>query len=61
MSLRLILADRLVESIERNVDASITQAHLATVKRRRDEIRSGMVEAVDGEEALARVRASLRA
>ncbi len=56
---KAILADRLVESIESNVDARITQAHLATVKRRRDEIRSGTVEPVDGEEALASVRASL--
>lgn len=30
--------------------------HLDTAKRRRDELRAGKVQPIDGEEALARVR-----
>ena len=50
------LAERLVEYLETNIDHDLERLHLDTAKRRRDEIRSGQVQPVDGEEALARVR-----
>jgi hypothetical protein len=50
------LAERLVEYLESNIDNDLERIHLDTAKRRRDEIRSGQVQPVDGEEALARVR-----
>jgi len=56
---KAILADKLVKSIENDIDVSLTQTHLEIVRRRRDDIRSGLVKAVDGEKALASVRASL--
>lgn len=50
------LAERLVEYLETHIDRGLERSHLATVKRRRDEVRSGRVQPVDGEEALACVR-----
>jgi hypothetical protein len=53
---KVSLAERLVEYIESHIDGDLERIHLDTAKRRRDEIRSGHVHPVDGEEALARVR-----
>jgi hypothetical protein len=50
------LAERLVEYLESHIDNDLERIHLDTAKKRRDEIRSGQVQPVDGEEALARVR-----
>ena len=54
---KAILADRLIESIGNNIDFQITRSHLEEVKNRRDEIRSGIISPIPGEDALARVRA----
>ena len=56
---RAQLADLLVESLEGNELTKIDQLWLSEAKRRRDEIRSGTVEAIPGEEALKNVRDSL--
>ncbi len=54
---KTILAEKLVVSIEEKVDPQVTKFHLAEVKRRRDEIRSGRVKPINGEDGLAKVRA----
>ncbi len=54
---KAILAENLVASIEDDIDAQVTKSHLVEIKRRRDEIRSGKVIPINGEEGLAKVRA----
>lgn len=56
---RAKLADLLVESLEGENLGGIEQLWLAEAKRRRDEVRSGTVKTVPGEEALRKVRDSL--
>ena len=56
---RAQLADRLVESLDPAEDGYIRQLWAAEALRRRDDVRSGRVEAIPGEEALARVRNSV--
>ena len=58
--LRAQLADLLVESLEGDDIGEIQDAWIAEAKRRRDEVRSGKVETIPGEEALRRVRDSIR-
>jgi hypothetical protein len=56
---RALLADRLVESLDPAEDEAIRVLWAKEAIRRRDEIRSGKVQAVPGEEALAQVRRSI--
>ena len=56
---RAQLADLLVESLEGDDLGRVEQLWLAEAKRRRDEVRSGTVKTVKGEEALRQVRDSL--
>lgn len=56
---RALLADRLVESLDPAEDGHVRQLWVAEAIRRRDEVRSGRVRAVPGEEALAQVRRAL--
>jgi putative addiction module component (TIGR02574 family) len=56
---RALLADRIVESLDAAEANRIDQLWMAEAKRRRDEIRQGLVKTISGEEALARVRRSL--
>jgi putative addiction module component (TIGR02574 family) len=53
---RALLAEKLVESLEFDTDPAIQEAWTSEAKRRRDEVRSGKVEPISGEEALAQVR-----
>jgi putative addiction module component (TIGR02574 family) len=53
---RALLADRLVESLDPAEDERIRKLWAAEARRRRDEVRSGQVQTIPGEEALARVR-----
>jgi hypothetical protein len=53
---RALLAERLVESLEFDTDPAIQVAWTTEVKKRRDEIRNGDVQAIAGDEALAQVR-----
>ncbi len=46
----------LTKEQKHEIESDLEQTHLETAKRRRDEIRSGKVQPVDGDEALARVR-----
>jgi putative addiction module component (TIGR02574 family) len=50
------LADRLVESLVRDIPPEIQRAHITEVRRRVAEVASGEVSVVSGEEAMQRVR-----
>ncbi len=53
---RALLADRLVESLDPAEDGYVRRLWVAEALRRRDDVRSGRVRTVPGEEALAQVR-----
>lgn len=53
---RALLADRLVESLNPAEDGYIRQLWVKEAFTRRDDIRSGRVQTIPGDEALARVR-----
>lgn len=53
---RALLAERLVESLDPAEDAQIRQLWVAEARRRRDDVRSGRVKTIPGDEALAQVR-----
>ena len=52
----VILVEKLIESLEFDIEPSIQTAWTNEAKRRRDEIRNGLVQPITGEEALAEVR-----
>ena len=56
---RALLADRLVESLDAAAVNSIDRLWAGEAKRRRDEVRQGLVQTISGPEALAQVRRSL--
>jgi hypothetical protein len=58
-ALRAQLVERLVESLEFDIDRTVQKLWTVEAKQRRDEIRSGMVEPIPGEEALAQIRQSI--
>jgi Putative addiction module component len=49
---RGILEERLVESLEFEIDAEFLACWVAEARKRRDEVMSGVVMAIDGDEAL---------
>lgn len=53
---RALLAEKLVESLEFDVDPAIQAAWMTEAKKRRDEVRDGVMQPIPGEEALAQVR-----
>ena len=57
---RARLADLLVESLDAEELGHIDRLWVAEAKRRRDEVRSGRVETIPGEEALQKVRDVVR-
>jgi hypothetical protein len=57
---RARLADLLVESLDADALTELDRLWLSEAKRRRDEVRSGEVDTIPGEEALRSVRDSLR-
>lgn len=56
---RALLADRLVESLEAAESNRIDRLWMEEAKRRREEVRSGRVQTIPGDEALAQVRRAL--
>ena len=56
---RALLADRLVESLDPAEDGYVRQLWVAEALRRRDEVRSGRVQAIPADQALAQVRRAL--
>ena len=57
---RARLADLLVESLDAETLTEIDRLWLSEAKRRGDEVRSGKVKTIPGDEALRRVRDSVR-
>lgn len=53
---RALLAEKLVESLEFDTDATLQATWVTEAKRRRDEIRNDTVTPIPGDEALAQVR-----
>jgi hypothetical protein len=53
---RALLAEKLVESLEFDTDPTIQAAWITEAKKRRDEVHSGYVQPIPGEEALTQVR-----
>lgn len=56
---RARLADQLVDSLDGSALSEIDRLWANEARRRRDEVRSGEVEPIPGEEALRRVREEL--
>ena len=56
---RALLADRLVESLNDAESNHLDQLWAAEAERRLDDVRSGRVQTIPGEEALAQVRRAL--
>ena len=56
---RAQLLDLLVESLDADEPGAFDQLWLDEARRRRDDVRSGRVQSIPGEEALRRVRDSL--
>ena len=52
---RAILADKLVESLEFDIDPTIQKTLIAEVMKRQDEVQSCSVKVVLGDEALSQV------
>lgn len=57
---RARLADLLVESLDAAELGHVDRLWVAEAKRRRDEVRSGRVEVIPGDEALQKVRDAVR-
>lgn len=57
---RARLADRLVESLDVDELSPVDRLWVSEAKRRRDEVRTGQVQPINGEVALGQVRDSLR-
>ena len=55
-ALRALLAEKLVESLEFDIDSTIQKAWMTEARQRRDEIRNSTVQPILGEEALTQVR-----
>ncbi len=55
---RALLAEKIIESLEFDTDSTIQAAWTTEAKSRRNEIKSGSVQTVPGDEALAQVRRS---
>lgn len=53
---RAFLADRLAESLDPAEDGYVHQLWIAEARRRRDDVRSGRVQTIPGDEAMAQVR-----
>ncbi|CAD5921137.1 addiction module protein [Planktothrix agardhii] len=56
---RVLLVEKLIESLEFGVDETIQTLWIAEAKQRRDEIRTGIVQPIPGEEALSQILRSV--
>ena len=56
---RALLADRLVKSLDPLEDGYIRQLWAAEARARRDDVRTGLVKTIPGQQALDRVRNSV--
>jgi len=55
----VLLVEKLIESLEFDVDETIQTLWIAEAKQRRDEIRTGIVQPIPGEEALSQILRSV--
>ena len=55
-SSRVFLIEKLIESLESDIDENIQKSWNTEAKKRRDEIRNHTVEPISGEIALAQIR-----
>ena len=53
---RALLAEKLVESLEFDTDPTIQSTWTAEARKRRDAVRDGSIQTIEGEDALAQVR-----
>jgi len=53
---KVFLAEQLIQYLESHIDKNLERIHLDTAIRRRDEIRSGNVQPIEGEDVLAQAR-----
>lgn len=53
---RALLAEKLIESLEFDIDENLQTLWTTEAKKRRDEVRSNLVQQIPGEEALAQIR-----
>ena len=56
---RVLLVEKLIESLEFDVDETIQTLWIAEAKQRRDEIRTGIIQPIPGEEALSQILRSV--
>ena len=56
---RVLLADRLVESLDPAEDGPLRDLWVGEARRRREEVRSGRVKTISREEVLAKVKQSV--
>jgi hypothetical protein len=57
---RAFLVETLLESLSGETDPGVEKAHLAEIRQRREAVRSGKAELIDGDEALRQARAAVR-
>lgn len=55
-SSRVFLVEKLIESLESDIDENIQKIWITEAKKRRDEIRNHTVKPISGEIALAQIR-----
>ncbi len=55
-ALRVLLVEKLIESLEFDVDTTVRASWIAAAQQRREEIRTGVVRSIPEDEALAQVR-----
>ena len=53
---RAMLAEKLIESLEFDTDPTIQATWTAEAKKRRNAVRDGSVQTIEGEDALSQVR-----
>lgn len=57
---RAFLVETLLDSLSGKVDPAVEKAHLAEIRSRREAVRSGQANLIDGDDALRQARAALR-
>lgn len=57
---RAELVEKLLASLAGESDPAVERTHLDEVRRRREAVRSGKAQLVEGDEALRRARAAMR-
>ncbi|MBI5767990.1 MAG: addiction module protein [Verrucomicrobia bacterium] len=57
---RVELVEKLLASLAGHSDPAVERTHLDEVRRRRESVRTGQSQLIEGDEALRRARAALR-